>query len=259
MASFRGVIVDKGVVYAAAGIAHYDGTYVVALDAITGEVKWYNDKSGTLSEKVNSGISLQGNLSIQQNELRFTGGGIYQTARYDLKTGKCLNSPHEGLNSRFPTAFYAYFPEYAKYQSLYHGYPDGKLLRYNASYEGSRHSSLALMGPILKTRQKPVIQTDRPTDRRTDGQRRQPQRNVIWQDQLGTRFKGFIVGSNILLATGVSITVDQAASLMAVRIKDGTVIWRKQLSAPVVKNGVAIDNKGRIIAALENGKIVCMR
>ncbi len=255
-----GVVVHKGVVYAAAGIAHYDGTYVVALDAVTGEVKWYNDTSGSLSEKVNSGISLQGSLSIQQNELRFTGGGVYQTARYDLKTGECLNSPHEGLNSRFHTAFYAYFPEYAQYQSLSRGYPDGKLLRYNASYEGSQHVSLALMGPILKTEQKPAAQTDRRTDRPTDGRRRQPQRNVIWQDKLGTRFKGFVLGPDVLLAAGLRTSGDKAASsLEAIRIKDGTVIWRKKLSAPVVKGGVAVDSKGRIVVALENGKIVCMQ
>ncbi|MBA7664852.1 Outer membrane protein assembly factor BamB [subsurface metagenome] len=251
-----GVVVHKGVIYAAAGIAHYDGTYVVALDAVTGKVKWYNDTSGSLSEKVNSGISLQGSLSIQGNELCFTGGGVYQTARYDLKTGKCLNSPHEGLNSRFPTAFYAYFPEYAQYQSLSRGYPDGKLLRYNASYEGSQHSSLALMGPILKTDQKPAAQTDR----RTDGRRRQPQRNVIWQDKFGTRFKGFIVSPDVLLAAGLRTTGDKAASsLAAIRIKDGTVIWRKELPAPVVKGGVAVDSKGRIVVALENGRIVCVQ
>ena len=42
-----GVVVQDGVVYAAAGIAHYDGTHVYALDAATGQVKWYNDTSGT--------------------------------------------------------------------------------------------------------------------------------------------------------------------------------------------------------------------
>ena len=250
-----GVVVHKGVVYAAAGIAHYDGTYVAALDAVTGKVKWYNDESGALSEKVNSGISLQGNLSIQRNELCFTGGGVYQTARYDLETGKCLNNPHEGLNSRFHTAFYAYFPEYAQYQSLNRGYPDGKLLRYNASYEGSQHSSLALMGSILKT-EKPATRTDRPTD----GRRRQPQRNVIWQDKLKMRFKGFVAADDILLAAGVKGAGDDVtSSLTAIRIKDGTALWRKELSAPVVKGGVAIDSKGRIVAVLENGKVVCIQ
>ncbi len=251
-----GVVVHKGVVYAAAGIAHYDGTYVVALDAATGQVKWYNDKSGTLSEKVNSGVSLQGSLSIQKNELCFAGGGVYQTARYDLQTGRCLNEPHEGLNSRFPTAFYAYFPEYAQYQSLNRGYPDGRLLRYNASYEGSKHNTLALMGPVLKTGQTPAPLTDRRTDRR----RVQPQRKVIWQDKPGTRFKGFVVTDDVLLAAGVrGGGADMTSSLAAIRIKDGTVLWRKELSAPVVKGGVAIDSKGRIVAVLENGKVVCVQ
>ncbi len=251
-----GVLVHKGVVYAAAGIAHYDGTYVVALDAVTGKVKWYNDKSGTLSEKVNSGISLQGSLSIRNNELCFEGGGVYQMARYDLETGKCLNTPHEGLNSRFHTAFYAYFPEYAQYESVMRGYPDGKLLRYTASYEGSQHTNLALMGPILKDAQAPARRTDRPTDRR----RRQPQRKTIWQDKVGTHYKGFIMTDDVLLAAGVRGAGDNAtSSLAAIRIKDGTSIWRKELPAPVVKAGLAIDSEGRIIAVLENGKVVCVQ
>jgi outer membrane protein assembly factor BamB len=252
-----GVVVHKGVVYAAAGIAHYDGTYVVALDAVTGKVKWYNDKSGTLSEKVNNGVSLQGNLSIQGNELCFTGGAVYQTARYDLETGKCHNDPHERWNSGFfATAFYAYFPEYAQYQPLQYGYPDGKLLRYNVSWEGNWHSSLALMGPILKTAEKPAAQTDR----RRDGRRRQPQRNVIWQDKLETRFKGFLVTPDVLLAAGVRMTdKGVTSSLAAIRIDNGTVLWSKKLSAPVVKGGVAIDSEGRIVVALENGKVVCMQ
>ena len=70
--------------YAAAGIAHYDGTYVYALDAITGEVKWCNDSSGSLSEQVDCGVSLQGELYIADGELRFLGGGKYEIARYDL-------------------------------------------------------------------------------------------------------------------------------------------------------------------------------
>ena len=57
-----GVVVEDGVVYAAAGISHFDGTYVVALDAATGQLRWQNDSSGTLSPEVNCGISLQGEL-----------------------------------------------------------------------------------------------------------------------------------------------------------------------------------------------------
>ena len=118
------------------------------------------------------------------------------------------------------------------------------------------------MGPILKNEKKPAARTNR----RADGRRRQPQRNVIWQDKLGTRFKGFVVSPDVLLAATLRTAAPQgvlwsnkaASSLAAIRIKDGTVIWRKKLSAPVVKGGVAVDSKGRIVVALENGKIVCM-
>jgi outer membrane protein assembly factor BamB len=100
-----GVVVHGDTVYAAAGIAHYDGTYVVALDAKTGELKAKNSSSGTLSEEVNSGISLQGNLMVVDNELRFLAGGVYETARYDLETLECLNEPKVQVTSQFRTAF----------------------------------------------------------------------------------------------------------------------------------------------------------
>lgn len=70
-----GVIVENGKVYAAAGITHYDGTYVVALDALSGKLLALNDSSGKLSDVVNSGVSMQGELSVIDDELRFPGGG----------------------------------------------------------------------------------------------------------------------------------------------------------------------------------------
>ncbi|MCG8651868.1 MAG: PQQ-binding-like beta-propeller repeat protein, partial [Pirellulales bacterium] len=105
-----GVVVHDGLVYAAAGITHYDGTYVVALDAVTGELKVSNRTSGTLQREVNNGISLQGNLKIVDGELRFLAGGVYETARYDLQTLQCLNTPKTQVSSQFRTAFYPYYP-----------------------------------------------------------------------------------------------------------------------------------------------------
>jgi hypothetical protein len=65
---------------------------------------------------------------------------------------------------------------------------------------------------------------------------------------------------NVLLAAGVRGAHDDVtSSLAAIRIKDGTALWRRELSAPVVKGGVAIDSKGRIVAVLENGKVVCVQ
>ena len=109
-----GVVVQDGVVYAAAGIAHYDGTHVVALDAVTGKVKWYNDSSGEISAKVKNGISLQGKLYLEGGELRFGGGNVYGVARYALQTGKCLNPPSDTTRAGHRTFFRPYYGRYLR-------------------------------------------------------------------------------------------------------------------------------------------------
>ena len=45
--------------------------------------------------------------------------------------------------------------------------------------------------------------------------------------------------------------------LSAVNVEDGMEIWRKNLPAPVVKAGTAIDHKARIISSLQDGRILC--
>ncbi len=234
-----GVVVRDDIVYAAAGITHYDGTYVVALDAETGHVKWYNDTSGLLSEDAGSGISLQGPLWIFNNELRFAGGGVYREAQYDLATGKCLNEPYHGVNSSYATAFYAYFPDYAQYQWLGHGYHGGKLLNYNVSYEGSQHGHLALLGPAQTVNDK-------------------PQRPTLWQDKTGTRYHAFVVTPEILLAAGDQpLNGSTRFTLSAIKIADGTVLWQKELPAPAVKGGLTLDDQQRILVTLTDGRVMC--
>ena len=72
-----GVLVDNGIAYVAAGIANYDGTYVYALNAKTGKVKWQNNTSGHLvSEDLVSGVSVQGHLLLSDDRLYLAGGNI---------------------------------------------------------------------------------------------------------------------------------------------------------------------------------------
>jgi outer membrane protein assembly factor BamB len=92
-----GVVVDNGVLYAAAGISNYDGTHVYALDAVTGKLKWYNNSSAALSAS-KEGISLQGALSVHEGLLTFPGGTMVPTASYDLKTGECRNKLGKTVN-----------------------------------------------------------------------------------------------------------------------------------------------------------------
>ena len=245
-----GVVVDRGTVYAAAGIAHYDGTHVFALDAITGEVQWYNGSSGSHS-KTDSGVSLQGNLYIRDGELRFIAGGVHETARYDLATGKCLNSPVDVPQSAFPTAFYAYYPAYGGYQSLDFTFGDGRTLEYDASYEGAVHGSLALL-PAGTPR------PEKPESRWGYINRRGENRQTVWQDRTASRFCGFAVTKDVLLAAG-DRPADGArgAFLAAINVGDGQDIWREPLPAKVVKGGLAVNAAGQVFVSLENGELVC--
>ena len=249
-----GVVVQDGVVYAAAGIAHYDGTHVVALDAVSGEVKWYNDTSGIVSDQAQSGVSLQGELAIRGGELQFLGGGVYEIARYDLQTGKCLNQPYDNVNARFHTAFYSYYPTYGQFLVLDHTLADGRSLVYDVSYEGSQQQPLSLLGPLPAGMRKP----HKPASRWWRPQRGQPGPKTLWRDKWNRRFNSFIVSGETLLAAGQGGAGGaRDAFLAAISVDDGTEKWSHKLPAPVVKGGTAIDHQGRIVVSLTNGQVVC--
>ena len=248
-----GVVVQDGVVYTAAGIAHYDGTHVYALEAASGKVKWYNNTSGAISEKANHGVSLQGSLYTRGGELRFLGGGVHEEARYDLATGECLNQPADSPRSMFHTAFYAYFPEYGKYVSLEHALADGRLLSYDAMYEGSWHGNLMLLPALASGAQRPVKPLSRWGIQRQPGGDSQP----VWRRPAGQRFNSFIVGDEAFLAAGHS-SPDAAESsfLAAVKLEDGSSLWLKKLPGPVVKGGTAINHRGQVFVSLESGEVL---
>lgn len=246
-----GVIVQDGTVYAAAGIAHYDGTYVVALDAITGELKAHNSTSGTLESEVNNGVSMQGDLMIVDGELRFLAGGVYEFARYDLKTLECLNTPLHQVHSQYRTAFYPYYPEYGNYVSLDFTYDDGRMLNQDASYEGSLFSNLALLEPFPEGTVKPQVEAARWIRQKF------PRPKAIWEDRANRRFTAFILSGEQLLAAGHEDQDEEHPFLVLINVNDGSDAWLTELPAQAVKGGTAIDAEGRIFVALENGELLC--
>ena len=88
-----GVLVSGEVAYFAAGIVDHDGTYVYAIDARTGELRWQNNSSGHLNPGLRKGISVQGTLTIHKDRLLLAGGNQISPAPFDLKSGKCLAEP----------------------------------------------------------------------------------------------------------------------------------------------------------------------
>jgi outer membrane protein assembly factor BamB len=250
-----GVVVKDGVVYAAAGITHYDGTVVVALDAITGKLRGINATSGKLSEVVDSGISMQGELAIVDGELRFPGGGVYEVARYDLADLKCLNEPRHQLHSEYRTAFYPWYPGYDRFVSMEKVLPDKTILCFDANYDGSEFGSLTRELPRADGEPGRVKKDLAGEFLRRRG--KEPTPRAVWTDPVRHRFTSFAVCGNVLLATGHT-SEDQAANrLMAFAIEDGKTLWQHDLPAQVTKGGIAVDASGNIYLTLEDGQLIC--
>ncbi|MCX8035530.1 MAG: PQQ-binding-like beta-propeller repeat protein [Candidatus Sumerlaeia bacterium] len=85
-----GVVVEDGVAYVGAGLIDTDGTYIYALDAVTGAIKWQNNTSGHLNKEIRKGISAHGRLAVAGGKLWMAGGNVVSPAIYDLQTGECL-------------------------------------------------------------------------------------------------------------------------------------------------------------------------
>ncbi len=251
-----GVAVQDETVFAAAGITHYDGTFVVALDAITGEVKKYNDSSGQLSAESNNGISVQGNLAIVDGQLQFLGGGVYETAQYDIENLQCLNSPKVQVTSQYRTAFYPFYPKYGKYLSLEHTCSDGSKLCLDATYDGSDFNNLALQSvqPNGEPRTPKEASRFSVTRRRGKGLPKN-----IWEDTKNRRFTSYIVSGDQLLGAGHLDDKPEEPFLVAINIKDGKDLWKIPLPANCVKGGAAIDQNRNIYLALEDGQLLCFQ
>ena len=83
-----GLLVDKDIVYMAAGIFPYEGLYVCAVDANTGREIWKNDTAGDLSWELQyGGMAPQGYLIASENTL-YVPSGRAMPAAFDRKTGK---------------------------------------------------------------------------------------------------------------------------------------------------------------------------
>jgi outer membrane protein assembly factor BamB len=250
-----GVVVKDGRVYAAAGLAHYDGAHVVALDARTGEELARNDSSGVLGRLSNNGVSLQGNLYIAEGELRFLAGGVYETARYDLNMLKCLNEPKEQITSEYRTAFYAYYPDYGKYLSLEHVCADGCVLNLDASYEGNRFTPLSLEEPPPAGVERPRKEAARWLLPNLRDKNRKPLIKARWRDPENRRFTAYVISDAVLLGAGHSADKPHEAFLVAIDIESGKDLWRHPLPALATKGGLALARDGSILVTLENGQL----
>jgi len=227
-----GLVVKDGVVYSAAGIANYDGTYVCALDAKTGKEKWVNKTSGTLSEKTGNGICLQGFLYIKNNELCFEGGNIYPVARYDLSTGKCLNKVYNRIGSprgSKATVFSAYYPKYNPYISFNKNISKNLALKYCGLREGRmRRTGFGLY------------------DTKNN--------KTKWNKNYGIR-AAVNDDDNIIVIKDDSDT----SAITLIKVQDGKIVYKDLLPGYISKYGLTTTDENEVILSLQNGELICYK
>jgi len=283
-----GVLVEDGTAYAAAGIIDYDGTYVYALDAVTGKLKWQNNSSGHLDKELRKGISAQGTLTIGQGRLWMPGGNVISPASYDLAGGKYLGgSPGDGspkanrgeeigmLNGRYlllggrlrfsatenvvnPGSFAAFDIQAGGTVEKGMRFCSGKIppawderrmLMVDGRYSAPQSYSLEAVGQYLAE--------GNPGSR--------PESEWAAPGIKGPRMKesdavSFALAGNAVLVVYETPLVrnrNPRWTLRSLNPGNGEVLWEQRLSSPALPGGLLVDRNGRVIVVMENGSVAC--
>jgi outer membrane protein assembly factor BamB len=258
-----GVLVENGTAYVAAGIANYDGTYVYALVAATGKIKWQNITSGHLDKQARTGVSVQGHQMIYNDKLYLAGGTSISPAVYNSTNGNCLNDPGPLANcfSRSPRGwelsllgeqvvacgkpFYAHdvfdntvfnrvflassgehdivwiSNQYNRKILCFAGI-NKKLLSQKMANPGNRFN---IDWNKIDTKDKPLWSTERKE-------------------------------SVAMAVCKNAVVIANKSEIVALSLKDGSVLWTQPVPSSPVPWGLAVDRNGNVVVSLENGQIL---
>jgi outer membrane protein assembly factor BamB len=278
-----GVIVHEGIAYAAAGIIDYDGTYVYALDAVTGDLKWQNTTSGHLDPELRKGVSVQGGLTIADGRLWMAGGNVVGPAAYDLKTGEYVGqsagngSPranrgeeigifrdhHLIFGGRLQYSAYKNFVNPGTFQAI--RTDNGK------TTDAAKMISFGKIAPAWN--EELFISTDDRNGRVSAydsdemeaylNDHQQTKRPApLWAVDL---FNGGDVVT--LAATGNAVlavvetrrprVLESRWVVCTLDPKDGAVRWKHDLPRAALPGGILVGPEGRVLVVMENGGLAC--
>ncbi len=262
-----GVLVEDGTAYAAAGIANYDGTYVYALDARTGAVKWQNGTSGHLDPQARTGVSVQGHLLLRGGRLYLSGGTSISPAVYDAATGECLNDSAQLAEcfSRSPRGWELSVlgDEVVACGKPFYGHPaydvyDATVFS-RAFLASSGNTSVVWASNAAGHRVMGFRDFDRASLARNAANpgnrfevnwgRLAPSTKPAWSLEFAKAQAMAVCRNAVLLATDTE--------LMAMDPVNGAVQWKQPLPATPVPWGLALDSAGRAVVTLIDGRVLC--
>jgi outer membrane protein assembly factor BamB len=261
-----GVRIHNGVAYAAAGITNYDGTYVYALDALTGKIIWQNSKSHDLkpNKAEKGGASVQGHLLIHDNRLYLASGSAFSPMSYDLKTGTTLKEPIPNFNYHNTQSFRG------DQLSLV----NGEVKTFGHIKYGHEHDLdniyfwwdpelLAWLDDII------VFEAGKGWSCKIgcasiNEKIRKKTTKVIWETRINAkRDLALALGKNAAIVLSFQRhhgKIDPAKYFItALNIKNGKTLWKKDLPGPAVHWSLALGQSGQILISLRNGKIICFK
>lgn len=262
-----GILVRDGTAFVAAGIVNYDGTYVYALDASTGALKWKNDSSGHLDAEARTGVSAQGHMILHKDRLYLAGGNAVSPAVYDIADGRCLNDPAPLAlcESRTPRGWELFLlgdQVFAAGKPFY-AHPDipvydptvtkKTLHASNGQHDilWSDGQKLACFPPL------PPSSFQRPAH---DG--KMPQHIIrswsAFKPAIPPAWIQDCTNSVALALTQNAALIASVDSLKAYRLENGSNAWTQPLNVPPVPWGLAVGPQGQSILSLTNGQVICI-
>ena len=287
-----GVLVADDIAYFAAGIIDHDGTYVYAINATTGELKWQNTSAGHLNDGLRKGISAQGGLTIHQGRLILAGGNQISPAPFDLKTGKCLAKPRtQGrpqanhgrfvglLAGKFPVAGGRVLFSSARNVSSKGSFEvhvgDRRLrLNYGGIPPAWDKTSVALVN--FKHGLLTCCNTDEVSKRITDGKpatgrrptvtsRLEADKAIRWQSSLGETNKFEAMSLAVCPNAIVAVVQHQQKFrahpqwfVVAFDKTTGKASWRHEIRDEPLPGGLLIDRDGRIVVTTLTGSLLSL-
>ena len=262
-----GVLVENGIAYVAAGIVNYDGTYVYALDAATGKIKWQNNTSGHLDVAARTGVSVQGHQLLHDGKLYLASGTSLSPAVYDISDGKCLNDPKPLANcaSQSPRGWELSLlgDQVAACGKPFYAHP-----KYDV-FDGTAFNKVFLASKrgrdivwVSHQNNKKVFCFNQ-MNRQLLRQRMANPGNRFNLDfrKLGIKDKplwSYECSESVALAVcSNAVVIGEKSKIVVLNLKDGEVLWSQPVPSPPVLWGLAVDSDGRIIVTLEDGNVMC--
>jgi outer membrane protein assembly factor BamB len=263
-----------GVVYAAAGIANYDGTYVVALDPATGAVKWKNDTSH-LATTINfqgtgTGVSVQGHLLLDKGVLYFPGGNAITVAAYNAKDGTFIQEP--------PHLYHPSNKDWSR--KMVQGRelflvgdeprPDMDLLYFRMGTRGFFHKRKR----VRAFSDEKVVVWNSAVDDRQDAWEpmafecfsrehfgEEMEAKPLWSAKSFNMPRALAVTANAFLVAGEQRRPmkESTFGIAAFDLAGGARLWEFPLETDPVNFGIAVDRQGRILLALKDGRLICYK